>query len=150
MNGGGSERGTHRIWNRLQAPSCQRRARRGARTHGPWDHDLSRSRPLNWLSHPGAPPFLFFYQHQFPFFFGVILEFSLENHSSPFPSPCDSSWVDPISGSRCSQLAYPITQVLVFGSGVGMGHNLTRYKSCPPRVFSRRLQKGRLHGWEGY
>ena len=29
--------------------------RRGARTHGPRDHDLSRSRMLNRLSHPGGP-----------------------------------------------------------------------------------------------
>ena len=59
MNEGGSERGRHRIWNRLQALSCQHRARRGAQTHGPRDHDLSRSRPLNRLSHPGAPIFLY-------------------------------------------------------------------------------------------
>ena len=55
MSGGGSERGRHRIWNRLQALSCQHRARLGAWTHGPRDRDLSRSRPLNRLSHPGAP-----------------------------------------------------------------------------------------------
>ena len=30
----GRERGRHRIGSRLQAPSCQHRARRGARTHG--------------------------------------------------------------------------------------------------------------------
>ena len=24
-----------------------------------WDHDLSQSQPLNWLSHPGAPEVLF-------------------------------------------------------------------------------------------
>ena len=51
MNGRGAERET----NRLQALSCQHRARRGARTHGPWDHDPSRSRTLNRLSHPGVP-----------------------------------------------------------------------------------------------
>ena len=55
MNGGGSERGRHRIWNRLQALSCQHRDRRRAQTHGRRDHDLSRSRLLNRLSHPGAP-----------------------------------------------------------------------------------------------
>ena len=55
MNGGGSERGRHRIRNRLQALSHQPRARRGARTHGPRDRDLSQSRPLNQLSHPGTP-----------------------------------------------------------------------------------------------
>ena len=27
----------------------------GAWTHEPWDHDLSQSRTLNWLGHPGAP-----------------------------------------------------------------------------------------------
>ena len=53
--GRGRKRGRHRIGNRLQAPSHQPRARRGARTHGLRDHDLSRSRPLNRLSHPGAP-----------------------------------------------------------------------------------------------
>ena len=41
--------------SRLQALSCQHRARRGARTHEPRDRDLSRSRPLNRLSHPGTP-----------------------------------------------------------------------------------------------
>ena len=55
MNRGGSERGRHRIRNRLQALSCQHRARCGARTHGPRDHDLSRSQMPNRLSHPGAP-----------------------------------------------------------------------------------------------
>ena len=53
--GRGRERGRHRIWNRLQALSGQHRARRRVRTHGPWDHDLSWSRTLNWPSHPGAP-----------------------------------------------------------------------------------------------
>ena len=53
--GRGRERGRHRIGNRLQALSCQHRARRGARTHRLWDHDLSQSQTLNRLSHPGAP-----------------------------------------------------------------------------------------------
>ena len=53
--GRGRERGRHRIWNRLQALSHQPRARRGAQTHRLRDHDLSGSRPLNRLSHPGAP-----------------------------------------------------------------------------------------------
>ena len=52
---GGRERGRHRIPSRLQALSCQHGARCGARTHRPWDHDLSWSRTLNRLSHPGAP-----------------------------------------------------------------------------------------------
>ena len=54
-SGTGRERGRHRIWSRLQALSCQHRAWCGARTHKPWDHDLSRSWTLNQLSHPGAP-----------------------------------------------------------------------------------------------
>ena len=51
----GRERGTHRLRSRLQALSCQHRVPRRARTHELWDHDLSRSRTLNRLSHPGAP-----------------------------------------------------------------------------------------------
>ena len=36
------ERGRQRIWSRLQAQSCQYRARFGAWTHQLWDHDLSQ------------------------------------------------------------------------------------------------------------
>ena len=50
---GKRERDTHRIWSRLQAQSCQHRAWHGARTHELTDHDPSRSRTLNRLSHPG-------------------------------------------------------------------------------------------------
>ena len=57
---GGAERGRHRIGSRLQAPSFQYRARRGARTHKPRDHDLSRSRTLRRLSRPGAPKRILF------------------------------------------------------------------------------------------
>ena len=46
---------THRIRSRFQSMSCQHRAWRKARTHELWDHDLSQSWRLNWLSHPGAP-----------------------------------------------------------------------------------------------
>ena len=53
--GRGRERGRHRIRSRLQALSCQHSARHGARTHRPRDQDLSQSRTLNRLSHPGAP-----------------------------------------------------------------------------------------------
>ena len=55
VSGGGAERGRHRVGSRLQALSCQPRARHGACTHEPQDHDLSRSRTLNPLSPPGAP-----------------------------------------------------------------------------------------------
>ena len=49
------KRGRHRIRNRLQALNCQHRARRGARTHRPQDHDPSQRRTPNRLSHPSAP-----------------------------------------------------------------------------------------------
>ena len=48
------KKGRHRIQSRLQALSCQYRARRGAQTHKLQDHDPSRSRTPNRLSHPGA------------------------------------------------------------------------------------------------
>ena len=44
--GRGRERGRHRIVNRLQALSHQPRARHGARTHGPRNHDLAEVRRL--------------------------------------------------------------------------------------------------------
>ena len=47
------ERGRHRIWSRLQPLSLQHRPQRRAPTQERWDHDLSRSRTLNWLSHTG-------------------------------------------------------------------------------------------------
>ena len=51
------ERGTRRDKeNPKQALRCQHRAWCGARSHEPWDHDLSRSGMLSRLSHPGAPP----------------------------------------------------------------------------------------------
>ena len=59
--GRGRERGRHRIWNGLQALSCQHRAWHRAWTHGPGDHDLSWSQMLNWLSHPGTPDYFPFY-----------------------------------------------------------------------------------------
>ena len=55
---GQRERDTHRIQSRLQAPSCQHRARCGIQTHKPQDHDLSRSLTPNRLSHPGALEFI--------------------------------------------------------------------------------------------
>ena len=55
VSGGGSEREGDRIWSRFQALRCLHRAQHGAWTHKPWDHDLSQSRMLHWLSHPGAP-----------------------------------------------------------------------------------------------
>ena len=46
----GRERGRHRIRSRLLALSCQHRARCGARSHKPWDHDLWWSWLLNWAT----------------------------------------------------------------------------------------------------
>ena len=57
--GRGRERRRHRIRSRLQAPHYQHTARCGAQTHEPWEHDLSWSRTLNQLSHPGVPIELF-------------------------------------------------------------------------------------------
>ena len=50
QRGGGRE-------NSKQPLPCQRRARRGDRTHKPWDLDLSRNESwtLNRRSHPGTP-----------------------------------------------------------------------------------------------
>ena len=61
MSRGGakSERGSHRFRSRLQALSRQHRARCGAQTHKPWNHDLSRSQTPNRLSHPGTPQIIF-------------------------------------------------------------------------------------------
>ena len=53
--GRGRERGRYRIGSRLQALSHQPRARWGARTRRLRDRDLSWSRTLNRLNHPGAP-----------------------------------------------------------------------------------------------
>ena len=53
--GRGREQGRHRIRSELQALNWQHRAWHGAQTQGPRDHDMSRSWPLNRLSHPGAP-----------------------------------------------------------------------------------------------
>ena len=55
------ERGRHRFRSRLQVLSCQHRVRCGARTRKLWDHDLSRSQTLNWLSHPGTPSKILFW-----------------------------------------------------------------------------------------
>ena len=52
---GQRERGRHRIRTRLQALSQQHRARRGAQTREPRDHDLSWSQTLNRLEPPRCP-----------------------------------------------------------------------------------------------
>ena len=68
------ERGRHRIWSRLQALSCQHRARHGARAYEPQGHDLSWSQMLNPLSHPGAP--------------GIFISFELESFWGQAQGPC--------------------------------------------------------------
>ena len=47
--------------------SCQHRARHGARTHEPWDHDPSQSQMLHRLSHPGTPLISIFWRTNFVF-----------------------------------------------------------------------------------
>ena len=54
---GGAEREGHGGSKAGSALTAQSPLR--AQTHEPWDHDLSRSRTLNRLSHPGAPRFHF-------------------------------------------------------------------------------------------
>ena len=54
VRAGPRERET-RIRSSLRALSRQHRARRGTRTHDPWDRDLSWSQTLTRLSHSGAP-----------------------------------------------------------------------------------------------
>ena len=55
MSGGGAER-----WGDTESQAASRlsavsREPGAARTHEPWDHDLSGSGTINWLSHPGIP-----------------------------------------------------------------------------------------------
>ena len=60
-SGRGTERWRHRIWSGLQILRCQHRAWCRARTHEPGDHDLSRSRTFNQLSHTGALKYVFLF-----------------------------------------------------------------------------------------
>ena len=62
---GQRERGRHRTPSRLQALSYQHKARCGAWTHKPWDHDLSRSQTLNQLT-TQAPQFSSILSSVFP------------------------------------------------------------------------------------
>ena len=57
MNGGGSERGRHRIRSRLQALSHQPRARCGAWTHGPGDRDWAEVGRLTKWATQGPPEY---------------------------------------------------------------------------------------------
>ena len=58
MQGRGREWGRHRIWNRLQALSCQHRVWHGAWIYQVQDHDLSQRQTFNQLSHSGSPIYL--------------------------------------------------------------------------------------------
>ena len=84
--GRGRERGRHRIWSRLQAPSCQHRARCWARTHQPWDHDLSQSQTLNRPSHPGAL---------------IFILYQWKNQGIDHASPGQAMWFPPLCGLPC-------------------------------------------------
>ena len=101
--GRGRERGRYRIQSKLRALSCQHRARHGARTHIPWDHDLSWSWTLNWLNHPHAPVMYNFLKLWFGFISHLFCLFvcfclfvfattSLQLHFS-FSSLCPGGWV---------------------------------------------------------
>ena len=72
MSGRGAERererGRHRIWNWLQALSCQHGSQGRARTHKPRDHDPSWSWTLNWLSHRGVHIYFFLVTQNWIFF----------------------------------------------------------------------------------
>ena len=72
--GRGRERGRHRIGNRLQAPSQQPRARRGARTRGPRDRDLAEVGRLTDCA-TQAPLPLFFLNGFFHFLSRYVIYF---------------------------------------------------------------------------
>ena len=61
---GQKERETESETGSFQALSGQHRARRRARTHEPWHHDLSQSWLLNILNHSGTPNSLTFNSDQ--------------------------------------------------------------------------------------
>ena len=68
------ERGSEEAWSRLCADSS--RAWCGAQTHGPRDHDLSRSWMFNRLNRPGALLFSFKMMRVSPFnYHGMMLAF---------------------------------------------------------------------------
>ena len=94
--GRGRERGRHRIRSRLQALSCQHRARRGARTHRPWDHDLSRSWTLNRLSHPGAPSSISTYRLSWSIVLSTSFISLLFSHLTNFIDPWNKALRSPM------------------------------------------------------
>ena len=68
--------------NPKQVPNCQHRALHGARTHEPWDHDLSRNQDSD--ASPTEPPrrpyFFFFLLH----WLGLSLWCWTEKSGTPF------------------------------------------------------------------
>ena len=75
---GGAERDGNKTRSRLQALSCQHRAWCGAQTHTLRDHDLSRSRPPNRLSHPGDPKAHILITFNFLFLTKVWITFAIK------------------------------------------------------------------------
>ena len=118
MNGGGSERGRHRIGNWLQALSHQPRARRGARTHGPRDRDLSWHRTLNRLRHPGAPD-LIFHRNHFEAHSSVVLSACplLCNRPPELRSPCTTETL-PITLLLTALFLPPLTTITLLSISV--------------------------------
>ena len=78
-----------------QAPRCQHRARRGAPAQQPRDRDLSRSRMLNPLSHPG--PLLF------PCFISSLTSWSLKSpfHETILMRLSKQIFTEHLAGARC-------------------------------------------------
>ena len=76
VSGGGAERERERdgIRSRLQALNWQHRARRGAQTHRPWDHDLRWSQTCNQPSHPGAPESIHVWENNAVNLFKILLK----------------------------------------------------------------------------
>ena len=119
--GRGRERGRHRIGNRLQAPSHQPRARRGARTHGPRDRDLAEVGRLTDCA--TQAPLILFFLIEHPPTKNIPCQFSSpwEHSRSDSPSPREYG---PMSLHKSSGITYSLGHVHV--------HTNTDSHSHPP------------------
>ena len=111
----------------LQAPPCQHKARHRAQTHKLWDHDLSWSRMLNWLSHPGALEMKLFLV-----FSGLHeeCEFGLK------PKICFCYWIWCQGLDRCtSSMSLSAWKVFLFLKSFNYGlSNILRSQECYDKV----------------
>ncbi|XP_053062180.1 ubiquitin carboxyl-terminal hydrolase 30 isoform X3 [Acinonyx jubatus] len=122
--GRGRERGRHRIRSRLQALSCQHRARHGAQTHKPQDHDLSQSRTPNRLNHPvlnqpGGPKTQIFMN-------GACSPSLLPTLPAPMPFP-----LPVVPDYSSSTYLFRLMAVVVHHGDMHSGHFVT-YRRSPP------------------